>query len=465
MLTIKRVETVVSMHQQLDQTPGCGRDCLGNCCIPGAKLPLYTFGIKRTLGPNKRAQTGSDDHCVPGDVGNFNDYGADDSPQENYFLDELLLAQWEDRMVRGLFRYDVTACETKMLPGEYGFIAQLNEGRHLKKRPTEFRVDQVLQPFDPKKFNFTKIGQEEILFQFGPSEDGVSEYYEKAPVLSSPNVVAINVSPIEYGHVLLVPRVLDCLPQRIDQDSFLLALYTAAEANNPYFRVGYNSLGAFATINHLHFQAYYLAAPFPIERAPTTRVPYGRKKGGVKVYELSKFPVRGLVFEMCNSMEDLSIAVANACIYLQNEDIPYNVLITDRGARVFLLPQCFAERQARGEVDPEILETQVNPAVWEISGHIVLKQRKDYDLATEEYAWKLLAEVSLSAARFEEVKAACLTAAFEGPPPSDPMAFSNNGISYNLLDKEQAVLTKGNIHKANSTDAVVPNVGQVGVEG
>jgi hypothetical protein len=56
-------------------------------------LPLYTFGIKRTLGPNKRAQTGSGDHCVPGDVGNFNDYGADDSPQENYFLDELLLAQ------------------------------------------------------------------------------------------------------------------------------------------------------------------------------------------------------------------------------------------------------------------------------------------------------------------------------------------------------------------------------------
>ncbi|CAL5429960.1 unnamed protein product [Camellia sinensis] len=34
--------------------------------------------------------------------------------------------------MRGLFRYDVTACETKVIPGEYGFIAQLNEGRHLK---------------------------------------------------------------------------------------------------------------------------------------------------------------------------------------------------------------------------------------------------------------------------------------------------------------------------------------------
>lgn len=62
------------------------------------------------------------------------------------------------------------------------------------------------------------------------------------------------MSPIEYGHVLLIPRILECLPQRIDRDSFLLALYMAAEAENPYFRLGYNSLGAFATINHLHFQ-------------------------------------------------------------------------------------------------------------------------------------------------------------------------------------------------------------------
>ncbi|KAG0598711.1 hypothetical protein M758_12G095300 [Ceratodon purpureus] len=461
MLTIKRVETVVSINQQLDQAPGCGRDCLGNCCIPGAKLPLYTFGVKRTSGFNKRAHSGSDDHCVPEDTGDSDDYGNSDSQQDNYFLDELLLAQWEDRMVRGLFRYDVTACETKMLPGEYGFIAQLNEGRHLQKRPTEFRVDQVLQTFDPKKFNFTKVGQEEVLFQFGPSEDDISEYYEKAPVLASPNVVAINVSPIEYGHVLLVPRVLDRLPQRIDQDSFLLALHFAAEANNPYFRLGYNSLGAFATINHLHFQAYYLAAPFPIERAPTTRVAYGRKKGGVKVYELTKFPVRGLVFEICNSMEDLSEAVSNACIYLQNENIPYNVLITDRGSRVFLLPQCFAERQARGEVDQEILDTQVNPAVWEISGHIVLKRRTDFELATEEYAWKLLAEVSLSHERFEEVKAACLKAAFEQNSEvvlADTDGFStvlSNGGTYNCVERANPTL-KGSQKTNSSMDAVVP---------
>lgn len=83
-----------------------------------------------------------------------------------------------------------------MIPGDYGFVAQLNEGRHLKKRPTEFRVDKVLQPFDGSKFNFTKVGQEEVLFQFESSEDGEVKFYPNAPVnvKNSPSVVAINVS-------------------------------------------------------------------------------------------------------------------------------------------------------------------------------------------------------------------------------------------------------------------------------
>lgn len=83
-----------------------------------------------------------------------------------------------------------------MIPGDYGFVAQLNEGRHLKKRPTEFRVDKVLQPFDGSKFNFTKVGQEEVLFQFESSDDGEVKFSPNAPidVESSPSVVAINVN-------------------------------------------------------------------------------------------------------------------------------------------------------------------------------------------------------------------------------------------------------------------------------
>lgn len=72
--------------------------------------------------------------------------------------------------------------------------------------------------------------------------------------------------------------------------------------------------------------------------------------------------------------------------------------------------QCYAEKQALGEVSQELLDTQVNPAVWEISGHIVLKRKIDFEGATEEYALRLLAEVSLTEERFEEVKAYVLEA-------------------------------------------------------
>ncbi|XP_062169193.1 GDP-L-galactose phosphorylase 1-like [Alnus glutinosa] len=393
MLRIKRVPTVVSNYQKEEpeeaarREGGCGRNCLNKCCIQGAKLPLYAFKpLNKTVCDKELT-------------------GHESSEPPVAFLDSLLLGEWEDRMQRGLFRYDVTACETKVIPGANGFIAQLNEGRHLKKRPTEFRVDKVLQPFDGNKFNFTKVGQEEVLFQFEPSEDGEVQFFPNAPidVENSPSVVAINVSPIEYGHVLLIPRILECLPQRIDRDSLLLALYMAAEAENPYFRLGYNSLGAFATINHLHFQAYYLAVPFPIEKAPTKKMT--TLDGGVKISKLLNYPVRGLVFEGGNTIEDLSNTVSDACICLQDNNIPYNVLIADCGRRIFLFPQCYAEKQALGEVNAELLDTQVNPAVWEISGHMVLKRKKDYEEASEENAWRLLAEVSLSEERFQEVNA------------------------------------------------------------
>ncbi|MED6121515.1 Phosphate metabolism transcription protein [Stylosanthes scabra] len=409
MLTIKRVATVVSNYQEDDLSDNnnnnkaslaCGRNCLGSCCLPGSKLPIYLFKKDRDLG----LEDGVVESC--------------EGVSEISFLHNLVLGQWQDRMNRGLFRYDVTDCHTRIIPGHHGFLAQLNEGRHLKKRPTEFRVDQVLQPFDENKFNFKKIGQEEVLFMFDQSLDHRSHFLVNESIENisspSPNVIAINVSPIEYGHVLLIPRVLDCFPQRIDHESLRLAMHMAKEAADPFFRLGYNSLGAFATINHLHFQAYYLAAPFPVEKAKRQII---KTKGqqcpqqGVCVSELLDYPVRGLVFEGGNTIRELSDTVANSLVFLQNNNIPFNVLISDCGNKIYLFPQCFAERQAVGEVSQEILKVEVNPAVWEISGHIVLKTKLDFDQASEEFAWRLLAEVSLSEERFQEVKAWVLKAA------------------------------------------------------
>lgn len=339
---------------------------------------------------------------------------------QSSLLDTVLLALWEDCAERGLFRYDVTACPTKVLPGVYGFVAQLNEGRATKKRPTEFRVDQVCQPFDESKFNFKKAYFKEVLFQFEPSHDGRCHLLEGARAGPSPNLVLINVSPIEYGHVLLVPRVLDCLTQVVDPSTMLLALHFCREAANPYMRVGYNSLGAYATINHLHFQAYYLAAPFPCERAPTAPIRgLKRKRGNVIISRLVGYPVLGFVVEtggvmgsasadsVAACLAEVAEVVGRACMAMQAANVPHNVLIADSGARVFIWPQCFAEKQARNEVPPHILDTGVNPAVFEISGHLVLKRAQDYENITQASAWEMLEQVSLTEEALHKVALMC----------------------------------------------------------
>lgn len=435
MLTIRRVPTVISLHQDdsaefggppsppsvLGQpgTPikpaGGAQSIAAACCGDAAegaatKFPLFSFAVRESVPARRIRSFGSFGDLVEvPDIDSLSppSDGSDSSGAEKRSVfDTVLLGLWDDRSEKGLFRYDVSTCKTKLVDGDYGFIAQLNEGRATKKRPTEFRVDLVCQEFDHSKFNFNKADQSEVLFAFMPETGERSRFRESADVGTCPSLLLINVSPIEYGHVLLVPRVTQCLPQRIRGDVLNLAVHMAVESQNPYFRVGYNSLGAYATINHLHFQAYYLAAPFPIERAPT--VPLSRrlqKRSRVSIQRVTGFPVRALVYELGADVEDLTTDVAIACERLQEANIPFNLLIADRGARIFLIPNLFSERVAKGEVPEHIMATGINPAVFEISGHLLYKAKADYNDATQKLAWELLAQASLSEERFNEVVA------------------------------------------------------------
>lgn len=118
--------------------------------------------------------------------------------------------------------------------------------------------------------------------------------------------------------------------------------------------------------------------------------------------------------------------------------------------------QCFAERQAKGEVDEVVLDIRVNPAVWEISGHIILFRKEDYEMATEAYAWKLLAEVSLSEARFEEVKRMCLpedsfTTVSIVPEEEEPVL-----VSYRSIGKLKAQVRKSMDLESLCQECILP---------
>lgn len=70
---------------------------------------------------------------------------------------------------------------------------------------------------------------------------------------------------------------------------------------------------------------------------------------------------------------------------------------------MFLYPNCFAEAKARGRVPEHVLETQVDPAVFEMSGHIVLKRKVDYDDITQDFAWQLLELASPAVEDFDSI--------------------------------------------------------------
>jgi len=346
---------------------------------------------------------------------------------EANLLGTVMTALWDDADERGMFRYDVRDVETRVVPGAGRYVAQLNEGRATKKRATEFRVDAVVQPFDAAKFNFCKAFASEVLFQFeratrGPVSGAVlgcmtgvaPTLHERVLCGPSPNLVVINVSPIEYGHVLLVPRVNDCIPQLADPATMELALHFAKEADSDSFRVGYNSLGAYATINHLHFQAYYLEHAFPVELAATAPLPQCPSlRGGarhhaplVHLSRLVDYPVRGFVAELApgvtpsRGIHALAELVGRACMALAAANVPHNVFVTKRGRRVFLYPQVFAERLSRGEVPADVVATGVNPACFEISGHMLYKSREDYAAADDAACTRILEAASVSEARF-----------------------------------------------------------------
>eukprot|EP00210_Caulerpa_lentillifera_P006864 g6561.t1 len=322
-------------------------------------------------------------------------------------VQQTILSLWELSAREGSLNYDITSYPRKFIPGVIKFVALLNEGRVKKKRKSEFRMDKVIQSFDTKKFNFEKAVMKEVLFEFELTENkGPPRIEMEAIVSSSPNLVMLNVNPIETGHILLVPRVLDKLPQQIIPNAMFLALRFASAVGNSYFRLNYNSFGAFASVNHLHFQGYFLMAPYPIERAPAREL---RKLNSTSVVisELRNYPVRCWTFDMCSSFDEsvkeMVQVISQFCTHLQNNNTPFNMVIADCGARAIICPQRFGEKMAAGQIPEEMKETEVIPAVSEIAGHFISKHKSDYETLTQKKIFALLAEASLSEQQFSEL--------------------------------------------------------------
>jgi GDP-D-glucose phosphorylase len=115
----------------------------------------------------------------------------------------------------------------------------LNRDRTSKRRKAE-RFYSITPSFDYDKFNFTKIDQREILF----------ERYNAT--------FLINNSPLTKYHILIVPELQACHPQIITEECISLAINIISSCDERGIRIGYNSPGALASVNHLHVHLIYV---------------------------------------------------------------------------------------------------------------------------------------------------------------------------------------------------------------
>jgi GDP-L-galactose phosphorylase len=428
-LLVHRVATVLSLAQlPQDDLSSSKPPPVTVSSLPGRSIPTYYYKVKSSGGMAtafKRSYDSLTDssssaiHIIPSShtIDTEEEGSNRRSIEHGSLLDTLVRSMWNDSLKDGLFRYSLDNVETKLVPGKMGWVSQLNEGRAAKKRPTEFTIDEVCQPFDPSKFHFAKAYASEVLFAFElpPFEASScsSPTVQEVPCPTSPNLVLINVSPIDYGHLLLVPRALDSIPQVADTPSLELAIQFVMEAANPHFRLGYNSLGAYASVNHLHYQGYTLNFKLACEMAqvePLSSLPSPSGSSLIRVGRLSGYPVNTFV---CQSDGDgdwipsLASIVAKACLVMQEINQPHNLFICEGGRRVFVFPNRFSTMLAENKVPSHLMDTGVNPAVFEMSGHQLFKRRKDYNSMDEALINELLSYSSLPNEEFIQLGIEC----------------------------------------------------------
>lgn len=318
-------------------------------------------------------------------------------------FDSALRSAWRQRLELGLFRYRLEDLQTQILPGSVGFVAQLNIDRGIQRRRPQ-NIRSVRQEFDPEQFNFNKIRPGEVLFRMQREPKGPATPKQEDDVL-----VVINVSPLEWGHVLLVPAPAQGLPQRLLPGVLRVGLEAVLLSLHPGFRVGFNSLGGLASVNHLHLHCYYLAHPLPVEGAPSTPLD---PKGCIHL--LQALPAPGFLFYTSGPGPDLEVLISRVCRatdYLSDREIAHNLFVT-RGAppgptsstsdlsgiRVIL----WARKSSFGIKESGAF----NVALCELAGHLPVKTSQDFSSLTEAAAVALIQDCLLPETQAGEVRAA-----------------------------------------------------------
>ncbi len=184
-----------------------------------------------------------------------------------------------------------------------------NTMRRLRpERLSAQKFDAISQPFDDQLFNFNRTFlKPEIMWQGKWSGHDFTVLYNKFPFAP--------------WHLLIVPDAQSQRPQYLDFEihALIWELVSAQQHAMPGFGIGYNSLGAGASVNHLHFQGFQRSKPLPVELL------HWMHRGGQADYPLK-----------CQAMDSVQQAW-EMIEQFQNQNQPFNLLY--RPGICYLLPR------------------------------------------------------------------------------------------------------------------------------
>jgi hypothetical protein len=166
----------------------------------------------------------------------------------------------------------------------------------------------ISQPFDQQQFNFNRpILQSELFWQGEWRGCHFKVFYNKFPFAP--------------WHLLIAPNAAGGRPQWLDAHTHAIIweLVAAQQRALPGFGIGYNSLGAGASVNHLHLQGFLRSDPLPVEASRW------RHHGGDEPYPLH--------CSLADSADDAWLLIER----LQQSQQPFNLLY--RPGRCYLLPR------------------------------------------------------------------------------------------------------------------------------
>lgn len=289
-------------------------------------------------------------------------------------FDELVETRWNHHMKSGHFRYAFSSPESKILPGKYGFLAQLNYNRAHNRRPPQ-SMSSLKQPYNEEGFNFTKID---------PNRELVCNLINRTDEKQLKHCLIINVSPLEKCSSLLVPELNAGRPQLLTETAIQVAFETILLSGSSSLRLGFNSLCAFASVNHQHWHLYYLEnVRLYLETAEVQMIP----TSGGQCYEMLDYPAPCFAFQM-RTVEDIPTVSKSVYLlidYLIRNDIAHNVFMTrgesfdpnstDQVIRVFV----WGRESVIGSKDPGAFVI----AVCELAGQILIYQEDFFQVVTE----------------------------------------------------------------------------------